>query len=385
MFGFLNPRPHSLQYRRVYARLCQHQHRHYGIWSLAFHSYEAVFLYQCAADAGAVNLENLPDIRCCRLLTRSLGHDAPDAEIGRFCASVALLLASVKLEDDLRDTHGIPARIARWTLRQRIEQSKSYFGRLDPRFGRNIAALLADHEQLENSKQSISLDRYVEPTSLAFGYVFGLMSRLPEMEQQRTLLVELGHKVGAAIIAFDCAVDWKRDRRRNEFNPLPDEQAVLDSLEQSDQYLSQAAILLRQNFGMRSQAAGTVDAVRQRIQGIRESRNLSCSTPRISPMQILRRTVGHALRTAKYVLIPARMTEETIPSNPNANEPPHGPYVPGQNPQGGLDKDPLPLPPHKSNDCSSGCSSSDASCCASIPDCSGCDGCGDCGGCDCGS
>ena len=58
MFGFLNPRPHSWAYRRAYARLCQHQRRAYGLLSLPFHSYEAVFLYQCALERHP----DLPDI-----------------------------------------------------------------------------------------------------------------------------------------------------------------------------------------------------------------------------------------------------------------------------------------------------------------------------------
>ena len=53
MFGFLNPRPHSDDYRRAYARLCVHQRRRFGVRSSPFHSYEAVFLYQLALDAGA--------------------------------------------------------------------------------------------------------------------------------------------------------------------------------------------------------------------------------------------------------------------------------------------------------------------------------------------
>ena len=109
MFGFLNPRPHSGEYRRAYARLCQHQRRAYGLLSLPFHSYEAVFLYQCALDAGALPGHVLPAVRCCRLVApTTLSHD-PDAAVGRFCASVALLLGSVKLEDDIRDARNVRA------------------------------------------------------------------------------------------------------------------------------------------------------------------------------------------------------------------------------------------------------------------------------------
>ena len=45
MFGFMNPGAQTLEYRSIYSRLCQHQRQHYGLLSMPFHSYEAVFLY----------------------------------------------------------------------------------------------------------------------------------------------------------------------------------------------------------------------------------------------------------------------------------------------------------------------------------------------------
>ena len=383
MFGFLNPRPHTAAYRRIYARLCQHQHRQYGLWSLAFHSYEAVFLYQCAVDAGAVDASSLPNVRCCRLLTRSLPHNAPDTEVGRFCASVALLLASVKLEDDLRDTRGLLARVARWTLRRRIQQANHYFTRLDPRFTRNIAQLLQDHQRLEESGTPISLPSYVEPTELSFGYVFGLMAKLPGLESHRETFITLGRKLGAAIIAYDCAVDWKRDRRRGEFNPLPDEEAVAAALEMSAEQLAVASDLARQSFGARSQAAHTLETVEERIRKLRPLTETTCPTHRTTPLQVLRRTARQTLGAAKFLFVPARVSDEPMNPQPPFDENLGGPLLPGQDPnqqgpapvagQGGTSRS------SSGGGCSNSCGPGDCGGC----DVSGCDGCGDCGGCDC--
>ena len=265
MFGFLNPRPHRREYRRVYARLCQAQQLHYGFWALPFHSYEAVFLYQCAIDAGAVNVDQIPWKTCCKLMARGSLRKESDAAVGRFCSSLAMLLTSIKLEDDIRDSGSIAARITRWILRKRLSKACRYFQDLDPRFQKNVAQLLENHHRLEVHHQQISLEEYVEPTAQAFGYVFGLIARLPKLDSHRDTFIQLGQKLGAAIIAFDCAADWHRDRRRGEFNPLPDENAVEDAHLLSAHFLEEASNIARMAFGEESQAAKTLDSVRLRL------------------------------------------------------------------------------------------------------------------------
>src|SRR5688500_2547216 len=102
MFGFLRPRAPTLAYRQVYAQCCARQHELYGISSLPLLSYEAVFLYVCAIDAGLCPGPPAGAPRCCRLRT-SLNLPAADLPIAEYCASFGLLLASIKLDDDVRD------------------------------------------------------------------------------------------------------------------------------------------------------------------------------------------------------------------------------------------------------------------------------------------
>lgn len=386
MFGFLNPRPHSFDYRRAYARLCQHQRRAFGMLALPFHSYEAVFLYQVALDAGVFPAQVMPNVRCCRLaMPRSLPHDS-DAVIGKFCASVSLLLASIKLEDDLRDTRGWAPRIARWVLRRRIKQANLTFSRLDPRFDRNVGQLIADHHALESRGGNIPIDEYAEPTALSFGYVFGLASRLPGLGAHRDTLTSLGHKLGAAIIAFDCAVDWKRDRSRGEFNPLPDETSVANALDWSAERLAEAAHLAQRTFGNSSRSAATLEAVRLRVMNTTPfSQSAACPTHR-------RSIFSSAKRTAKFILVP-------VFASAGGSAPGGGGIDPGAVGTGGA---PPELPggiekvnttgskgttTHACCDCCD-CSCQSALCAADTGacngcDCGGCDGCSDCGGCDC--
>src|SRR5262245_13311057 len=219
MFGMLSPARHALAYRATYARCCQHHRRVNGISALPWLSYEAVLLYQVAADAGAVNASELPQVRCCKLLPLSPTVD--DRDVGVFCAHVGSLLASIKVSDDRRDGGSLRSRVLGWLYCQRFAATWAYFARLDRDFKDRVAGFIREHLRLEDPQSPITLDNYVRPTAASFGYVFALMARLPGLREQEELLRRLGERVGAAIIAFDCAVDRDRDRRRGDFNPLP--------------------------------------------------------------------------------------------------------------------------------------------------------------------
>jgi len=267
MFGFLRPRPQSDDYRRAYARLCVHQRQRLGLRSLPFHSYEAVFLYQLALDAGAVAPECLPNVRCCKLAYRSSVTVADDAEAGLFCASFAVLLASIKIDDDVRDSRSGLARFARFFLRSRIAVANRHLAKFDPAFESTVAAFVAAHNRLERPGVAISLEAYAAPTGEAFGYLFGLFAIALHLPDVRSTFVEIGRGVGRALIAFDCAADWQRDRARGEFNPLPDEAAVKRALETCWGQLNDIADLARIRFGHRSRAARTASGVADRIAG----------------------------------------------------------------------------------------------------------------------
>ncbi len=284
MFGFLNPRPHTPDYRRAYARLCQHQRANFGVRSLPFHSYEAVFLYQLALDLGAFPAAAMPHVRCCRLAKPANLHRAADAAVGQFCGGVGVLLASIKLDDDVRDAKGFLTRLSRravaWVLRRKIRAARAMFADLDPRFAANVRQLIADHHRLEQITEPISLEEYTEPTANAFGYVFSRMAKVNDLGEHEGLLTAVGRHVGAALIAFDCAVDWKRDRRREEFNPLPDEDAVHTAMVFCLNQLRHAETLIRTAVSVNARSAATLARVQQRLLELDPLADVkSCPTP----------------------------------------------------------------------------------------------------------
>lgn len=266
MFGLLNPGRQDLLYRRAYARCCQHQRRRYGLPSLTFLSYESILLYLCAADAGKVALEELPAVTCCKLRRLPPRTPVAEQEIARFCSSVGMLLAYIKLSDDLRDRPTWMVRLANWILRRRFREMFDYFRRLDPAFELRVGAFIGEHLQLEKRSEPAPLSEYVRPTARAFGYVFSLFARLPGMEAHSSFLTELGERVGSTIIAFDCAVDRDKDRRRGQYNPLADgDKAIGEAFALCRQQLHLAALASRRHFGEASHTGRVLEQVAERI------------------------------------------------------------------------------------------------------------------------
>ncbi|MCA9167622.1 MAG: hypothetical protein KDB23_08135 [Planctomycetales bacterium] len=221
MFGFLRPPPHERPYRQIYAACCAYQRRSYGLESLAFHSYEAVFLYLLAVDAGVVSAPSADAVTCCRLGWHA-ADEGVDPRLAQFCAAFAMLLAEIKVRDDQNDEPSLLMRIVSRRLNGRFQRARDYLRSLDSHFDLRIHEFLAAHAQLEQSAEvKPTLDEYVEPTAAAFGYIFQLSTVcVPELASLDSVLVEIGRRIGAAIIAFDSAVDFDHDQRRGLYNPL---------------------------------------------------------------------------------------------------------------------------------------------------------------------
>jgi hypothetical protein len=421
MFGLLNPGRQDLLFRRAYARCCQHQRRRYGLSSLAFLSYESILLYLCAADAGLLDLDQLPKQTCCKL--RRLRGTVPEAEqaIERFCTSVGMLLTFIKVSDDLRDRPTLLMRLMNWLLCKRFRETFDYFSHLDSDFSQKVDAFVAEHLRLEapltslpdregagRSRAAFSLEEYAQPTAAAFGYVFSLFGRLSGMETHAELLEELGEYVGKAIIAFDCAMDWHKDQRRGEFNPLPDgAESVEAALAFSRRQLHNSARLCRDQFGQASHAGRVLEAVAGRIP-------YTCRVPACQRFQTERkswlkrwglgRKRGFQVNEGMDVWIgiagfcgvflgalaciftssqkhkaeeAARIARAKAADVPPEGSPPADQATAAQQQKTGQ---------KKTNDCCGDCSGCDC-CCIDLPDCGGlegcCDACDGCNGCDC--
>lgn len=233
MFGFLSAAKHDPRYRQFYATCCQNHFENYGRLSTVFHSYEAVFLFALAADAGIVDPPAADTATCCKLTRRMRRNSLVGTETGRFLSAFAMLLGSIKLRDDVQDDSSVLAKIGSWTLRTPLRNAHDYFSELDADFSSKLDQILEKHQALESANpESVSLTQFQQATREGFGYLFGLFAGVfSNSEKQLDELEEIGNQLGAAIIAFDCAVDWEMDQRKGSFNPLRSREAANAALQ----------------------------------------------------------------------------------------------------------------------------------------------------------
>lgn len=248
MFGFLHG-PSDDRYRAIYATICSTMRDRVGYRALPLVSYEAIFLSCLAIDSGLCESPPLDTPRCCKTRRRfSASSDRVDEdlrEVVEFAVHFAILLAAIKLRDDVVDQRSVVARASLFALRNAIRESGRYFGSLDVKYMERVDGFLESHAMLEKrlifDAAPVSLPEYCVPTSDAFGYVFSLlpqkMSRHVRHSSLSSLFESMGRKIGRALIAFDCAVDLRFDRRRKLPNPLNDDLQVIDALAYSQQAL----------------------------------------------------------------------------------------------------------------------------------------------------
>jgi hypothetical protein len=273
VFGFCRPAHEDLQYRSLYSRCCRFQRTHYGLIALPFHSYEGVLVYAIASDQVQAIRASIPTESCCRLRRVRDQELPPDVAIGRYCASLSMLLASVKLADDIRDGLAVRARIFSRLLRGKFAVMRAYFQALDDRFLETIERLIEAHLAIERSKALTRLEDFARPTTDAFAYVFSLAHRADERLCPSDLEV-VGREIGTAIIAFDCACDWRGDQRRGQFNPVATSEQAGSAIDLARKCLARATRLCMQRFGETSQSAGILRGVETAISGQGNGRRL---------------------------------------------------------------------------------------------------------------
>ena len=267
MFGFLAPRHRVPEWRRSYARICQTQRRLFGLTSLPFLSYEAAFLYQLAVD-----LQLLPQLQpdapeCCRLRRQRRTDPQHDKKAASFAAAFSLMLAGVKLDDDVADSGRWLNRFLAWKYRPQVRGACELLDAYAPSVTGQVAAAIKTHHVMEFDDAAVSIDDYSNPAGDGFAAVFeGFVDAISEStnSEVRAVFSKVGHSIGKAIIAWDCAVDFEKDRINGEFNPLQNETDVQRSFELCLMQLARVGWAVPEG-GICQQVAGSVaDRVRAR-------------------------------------------------------------------------------------------------------------------------
>ncbi|MEZ6126061.1 MAG: DUF5685 family protein [Planctomycetaceae bacterium] len=224
MFGFLAPQHRIPEWRRSYARVCQVQRRMYGLRSLPFLSYEAVFLFQLAIDSGLCPPLELSSPECCRLRRLKPEPQSPRIAAQEFAASFGVLLAGIKLQDDVRDSRRWRSRLLERIYRTPTQAARRWLSERCPGLPERVDEVIHQHLLLENQAKGErpSLNAYCRPTSEGFATVYSALATevLRAPAQTSTLLHRAGQAIGRAIICWDCAIDFEHDRIHGQFNPL---------------------------------------------------------------------------------------------------------------------------------------------------------------------
>jgi hypothetical protein len=200
----------------------------FGLTSLPFLSYEATFLYQMAVDIRLIPALTEEAPECCRLRSLKNPEQQPDKAVAEFCAAFGMLLAGIKLRDDVDDHGRWHNRIAMWKYAKQVLAASHYLEGVCPGLTEQVQRIVRQHQQAETPGTSISIEKYCQPTGNGFALLFRSLAELTDGPCQ--LFDSIGRHVGHAIISWDCAVDFHQDQIYGEFNPLKNAAEADDSL-----------------------------------------------------------------------------------------------------------------------------------------------------------
>jgi hypothetical protein len=255
MFGLMKPPVENLAYRSAYSRCCQFQRKFYGLISLPLLSYDAVFLYLCCADAGLVPESVIVQQKCCRMRSGLRLHSAPDVHVGRFCGALSLLMVDTKLNDDVRDKGSWMARIGKFLLQNSIAKAVRYVSQLNSSFHSLFEAWTATQIAVESDRTKLNLSEFVAPTARGVASVVTMMPGSAERPGFQDYLWDVGHHLGTAIVAADCALDWRDDLITGECNPVRSEMEATNAARLALTHLRQTVEATDRFFGATSRSA----------------------------------------------------------------------------------------------------------------------------------
>ena len=163
---------------------------------------------------------------CCRL-RKLRGNFHSDRTLGEFAATFGLILAGVKLQDDLLDSNRWFNHLLWWKYRRQVTYARSLLEAESPGLLSQLSSCIERHAKLEKQVPVPTLEELVVPTGDGFSAVFQAAAKLISPAEQDLSALDLGEAfaaigrhVGQAIIAWDCAVDFDYDRLQRQFTPL---------------------------------------------------------------------------------------------------------------------------------------------------------------------
>lgn len=262
----------------------------FGVTSLPFLSYEAAFLYQIAIDFQLTAPMPLEAVTCCRL--RRIRPDvAVDERFGSFAAAFGLVLAGVKLKDDLKDRKGWIPRVLWWKYRKQVDRAKRHFEIVAPGLIQRLQACVEQHSALEAAEVRPSLEQTLKPSGEGFSLVFRAVADVfagpganGNLSDLGDVFSQIGRHIGQALIAWDCAVDYESDKVHGQFTPLNSTDDVAWAFDVCRRELAAAAWLCPVTSVSRSVISGVLQKVQTRQRSVASV----CSATRLERWGLIR-------------------------------------------------------------------------------------------------
>ena len=217
MFGYVKINKDELKmreynvFRSYYCGLCKTLKTEYGYFSRFGLNYDSVFLalllssvtedeYDCTRE---ICMAHPLEKKAIAKTNRSLSYSA----------AVMMILAFLKLEDDIRDEHSIKAAIEYFLLIGARRKIKKRCGELFDTCRKEINKLSA----LEKNNCN-DIDKLAD----SFAHLLEILF-VPDFlhdETQKRIIGHMGYLIGRFIYIADAYEDIEKDRKKKNFNPF---------------------------------------------------------------------------------------------------------------------------------------------------------------------
>ncbi len=215
MFGYVKIYKDELKvkeynvFRSYYCGLCKTLKDEYGFSSRLGLNYDSVFLALILSSVTNAEFHCRAE-RCIANPFRKKAV-AQNNECLSYSAGVMVILALLKLRDDIRDEHSLKsffAYIAMWRAKRRVLKR---FGELFQKSKAHIAALSA----LE-SQNCTSIDQLAHEFAALMQLLF--TPEFIEDQNTRRILGHIGYMLGRFIYILDAYEDMEKDKKKHSFN-----------------------------------------------------------------------------------------------------------------------------------------------------------------------
>ncbi len=206
MFGYIAADTTKLdkvqkkEYRRLYCGLCHALGERYGFFARSLLSFDTAFLFMLLErrGGGCVKTKRCPY----KFLKKCDGICSENAD---YCADVTVLLAYLKLQDDINDDNSLKARVLTKFLKKQYQKAKTAQPSLEKKLRERLSEL-SDVEKQNETNPDI-------PANI-FARLLG------EVFEKDSELYKTGYLLGRFIYLADACCDFKKDLKKGRYNPL---------------------------------------------------------------------------------------------------------------------------------------------------------------------